>query len=340
MVLVLSLSVAGGEWHGWHGGLDKRGVPITSLREWYKNVAHADPVAKPRRCSLGSVATRGAVIFAYLGVVVSCAVAPTARHQPTPLIPEAQTPPPSPPEPAEGQPSAPVWIRQIDGAEMVFVPAGDFVMGSNTGAPDESPQHAVQLDAFWIDRYEVTNEQYTKCVRVGVCAPSRCPDDSLVNAPNQPVVCVTWHDAVQYANWVGGRLPTEAEWEKAARGTDGREYPWGDEFDRAKCNDGWGGFNPSTSPGQYSPEGDSPYGVANMAGNVSEWTSSLYRPYPYHADDGREDPVGDEARVVRGGSSSRDFDWYFRCAYRNWALPGGWLFTYGFRVAVCPGSPE
>lgn len=303
------------------------------------------------------LATVAAAICACLTVIVSCAVVqrteverlfPSAEPPlpvlvctvaPLPVPPQRELCPPRP-EPGETEATAKVWLRETDGAEMVFVPGGEFMMGADSGSPDESPQHKVHVEAFWIDRYEVTNEQYDRCVEEGYCAPSRCPDDDRVNAASPPVVCVGWRDAVQYARWAGGRLPTEAEWEKAARGTDGREYPWGDQFDPTRCNHGLGGINLSTRPGQHSPQGDSPYGVANMAGNVCEWTSSLYRDYPYDPDDGREDPDSDEARVVRGGSSYRDLEWFFRSAYRKWAVPDGWLFDYGFRVAVSLSCPE
>lgn len=113
--------------------------------------------------------------------------------------------------------------------EMVLVPAGEFLVcslddGVLTGH-DSKPQHTVYLDAFWIDRSEVPNAQYRKCVEAGACEEPECWDDSDYDAPDQPVVCMTWYDAQDYAAWAGGRLPSEAEWEKAARGTDGRTFP-------------------------------------------------------------------------------------------------------------------
>ena len=150
------------------------------------------------------------------------------------------------------------------------------------------------------------------------------------------MVNVSWHDAVAFCEWLtketgrSFRLPSEAEWEKAARGEDGRLYPWGNEEpDATRCN-----FNPNvkdTTPvGQYSPAGDSPYGCVDISGNVWEWTSSLHRPYPYQADDGREDAGSDKTRVVRGGSFS-DGRRHVRCACRGRSRPGYRCGCFGFR---------
>jgi formylglycine-generating enzyme required for sulfatase activity len=147
---------------------------------------------------------------------------------------------------------------------------------------------------------------------------------------NHPVVYVTWIEARTFCQWVGGDLPTETQWEKAARGTDGRIYPWGnDAITCERAN--YGGCSGDTMPvGQHSPAGDSPYGVADMAGNVWEWTSSLYRSYPYQSDDGREDMSSSGYRVLRGGSFG-SLEGNARASVRTFYSPCDVGFDNGFR---------
>jgi formylglycine-generating enzyme required for sulfatase activity len=158
---------------------------------------------------------------------------------------------------------------------MALVPAGSFVMGSDTqGEMDERPAHRVDLRAFYIDRFEVTVGQYAACVRARACQRPRKLDPRF-SEPDRPVVGVSWHDAKAYCAFAGKRLPTEAEWEKAARGAQGRIYPWGDDppHTRHGCF-GWQENRPCR-PGSR-PDGDSQYGVSDMAGGVWEWVEDVY----------------------------------------------------------------
>jgi formylglycine-generating enzyme required for sulfatase activity len=231
-------------------------------------------------------------------------------------------------------------IREADGMAMVSVPAGTFQMGSAADNPaaqdDEKPQHQVTLDAFWIDRTEVANAQYNRCVEANICQRSRWADLSDYNGADYPVVGISWNDAATYCQWAGGRLPTEAEWEYAARGPEGRIYPWGNEFDPTKANISGkdDGFEKAAPVGSY-PAGASWVRALDLAGNVWEWVQSEYRAYPYKADDGREKPNSTNVRVLRGGS------WYFygigaRAAYRTGNTPDTQYGDFGFRCAAGP----
>jgi formylglycine-generating enzyme required for sulfatase activity len=226
---------------------------------------------------------------------------------------------------------------------MVLVPAGEFTMGSSASDSqaygDEKPQHTVYLDAFWIDKFEVTNAQYKKCVDAGKCSapPQRksyTRDSYYGDAryDNYPVIYVPWNDANTFCAWAGKRLPTEAEWEKAARGTDGRIYPWGNTFDINKVN-AEGKVGDTTEVGAY-PAGASPYGVMDMAGNVWEWVADWYAEN-YYASSPRNNPKGPssgEYRVLRGGAWYTNQS-YVRAAYRYYYYPVNRDFDVGFRCA-------
>lgn len=212
--------------------------------------------------------------------------------------------------------------RIIKGVEVIVppvcnVPAGDFLMGSDPrrdpGARDlELPQHRVTLSGYQIARYPVTVAEYACFVRGGHDEPLAASYSLDWNAQLQhldhPVVSVRGRDAVAYAAWLTRQtgqpwgLPSEAEWEKATRGTDGRIYPWGGTFDQSLCYTREVSIGSGTTPAGSYPNGVSPYGVQDTAGNVHEWTRSRPRLYPYSANDGREAPNSDGKRVMRGGS--------------------------------------
>ena len=229
-----------------------------------------------------------------------------------------------------------------DSAPMVFVPPGEFTMGSNDGDSDEKPVHTVYLDAFWIDKFEVTNTQYAACLNAGACkSPSQNNSNTrggYFGNPqfnNYPVIYVSWNDANAYCAWTGERLPTEAEWEKAARGTDGRVYPWGNEWDQTRLNWRDSILRPgdTTADGSY-PSGASAYGALDMAGNVWEWVADWYDA-TYYANSPRNNPKGPASglnRALRGGAWSTDPS-TVRASDRSNYDPDGHIDVIGFRCA-------
>ncbi|HMR99973.1 MAG TPA: SUMF1/EgtB/PvdO family nonheme iron enzyme [Anaerolineales bacterium] len=247
--------------------------------------------------------------------------------------------------------------RLVFEPQMVRILAGNFLMGStpeqiaqaiNNGADknwvqNETPQHTVELSEYSIGKYPINNREYQSFVREAKYNPPRSWDGDQFPAEkgSHPVVNVSWEDANAYCKWLGEktkknyRLPTEAEWEKAARGEDGRVYPWGNDFDPKKTNTSESNIGATSDVGKFSPQGDSPYGCADMAGNVWEWTSSLFKGYPYHADDGREDMHANGARVLRGSSFVNHYR-YAHCASRHVAFGN----DVGFRVASSPPKVE
>jgi iron(II)-dependent oxidoreductase len=246
------------------------------------------------------------------------------------------------------------WTNPKDHAKMVFIPAGEFVMGTTPaqveellrGFPDwkregfanEQPAHVVYLDAYWIDKTEVTNAQFARFVReTGYKAEGGWQEED--GKEQHPAVKVSWNDAVAYAQWAGKRLPTEAEWEKAARGEEGRVWPWGNVWEETRCNfrgraDGYGG----TAPVGSFPQGASPYGCLNMAGNVWEWCADWYEA-DYYGNSPERNPAGPpsgEKRVLRGGSWIISYPNFVRCAYRYSFDPRLGHGSYGFRCAKTP----
>lgn len=255
---------------------------------------------------------------------------------------------------------------------MIFshVPAGEFIMGSNTIGTAQ-PQHVINIPYdYWIARFPTTRQQYNPAT------------DNLKFAgkENHPAIGISWYSAVDFCKELTQsinnyrysvinddnmqslfikkvleiRLPTEAEWEKAARGTDGRQYPWGNKFDKNLCNTEESYFGETTPVGSFSPKGDSPYGCADMSGNVCEWTHSIgeygYKSifYPYNPKDGRErgveesDLMGDNGMAIRNaervqrGGSFHDGSERVQCAFRIWLNPYRAYKTDGFRVVIAP----
>jgi formylglycine-generating enzyme required for sulfatase activity len=212
--------------------------------------------------------------------------------------------------------ATPRWVAATigpDGVRRLLVPAGSFVMGAGAGdrvaEEDERPPHRVSLAEFWINETEVTNDLYRRCVAAGNCRrPSAvaCSTEQLgyndSGMGDYPVACVTWADAQAYCQWSGGRLPTEAEWEKAARSTDGIIYPWGNQSSNCQLANRDGCLGEIAAVGS-SLSGASPYGLLDMAGNVAEWTADWYDSTYYH-DSPEQNPAGPatgELKVVRGG---------------------------------------
>jgi len=235
--------------------------------------------------------------------------------------------------------------KGADGKEMVYVPAGEFIMGDDSD-PWASPAGTIKLDEFWIDRLPVTVAEFARFVRETgyqtdaekANAPTIWNSGGISATADLPVVFVSWYDAAAYCLWAGNaRLPTEARWEKAARGTDGRLYPWGNLFDARLANTAESQIGRATSVGSY-PAGVSPYGALDMAGNVWEWTNTRWGKrfaepdylYPYTPDDGREKIGEDYLRVLRGGSWFNDAA-AARTTARFRASPYAYLANVGFR---------
>ncbi|HID62117.1 MAG TPA: hypothetical protein EYP49_05175 [Anaerolineae bacterium] len=274
--------------------------------------------------------------------------------KPTPVTPSVL--------PTQGPVAEATTVWEKDSAVMVHVPAGDFFMGSRDSDDanadgDEKPMHPVYLDEFWIDKYEVTNEQFARFLNEegnqeedGVSWVNVEDENSnIIHEDGQyrprsgyedhPVTYVSWYGAQSYCQWAGKRLPTEAEWEKAARGTDGRIWPWGNDWDEDKVNSRDAGPGHTTAMGSY-PDGASPYGCMDMAGNAWEWVADRYQEDYYQAAPNRnpQGPSQGVSRVVRGGSWALP-QRLTRCAGRFEFIPWVRRDDLGFRCASSSPSP-
>jgi formylglycine-generating enzyme required for sulfatase activity len=288
------------------------------------------------------------IIFAHLVLIFLAG----ACKNPSPVVEQTKVQ-----DPLQASPSAiaiPVpaiqtetRLREKDGALEIFIPAGEFLMGAASTDPlayeDEFPQHSVYLDAYWIDQHEVTNAQYALCVEAGNCVEpgsySSYTRDEYYDASRfgeYPVVFVDWTQAKDYCAWAGGRLPSEAEWEKAARGSDGRTYPWGEQAPIAGLLN-YRNYVHDTSAVCSYPAGNSPYGLCDMAGSVWEWMNDRYDPtyYPISPAANPAGPSSGRARVWRGGS------WFegsggVRASNRQWNYPDFQYSYIGFRCVREP----
>lgn len=247
----------------------------------------------------------------------------------------------------------------LGGIDFMKVPEGKFIMGSletdKLAYEDEMPQHELHIPYYFlITRYEITNVQYSEFLKQTEIE-SNSSAKRWRTIPDLPVTKITWYEAVKFCNWMNDRyshykqpdfvfrLPTEAEWEKAARGVDGRKWPWGNRFsdgdedlvEDMRCNCRMSQEGKPIPVDAYVPKGDSPYRVSDMVGNVWEWTQSLLKPYPYDPKDGRENPKTPGERVIRGGAFDKDRK-SVRSACRSRLNPGFHLASVGFRVVYAP----
>lgn len=273
-------------------------------------------------------------------------------------VPATQTPTSSPTVTVEITSTATIIptlspeITDSKGAEMVLISAGTFKMGCNEGVACEGPAHVVNLDGYYIDKFEVTNAQYYKCELAQQCEqPKNTRNYDNPSFSDHPVVFVDWNMAANFCEWRGARLPTEAEWEKTARGTDLYDYPWGNRFDgnllnfcdinctRSGANRSYNDHHDETAPVGTYEGGKSPYGVYDMAGNIQEWVADWYSK-DYYANSPDKNPTGPGSgtyRVLRGGSWISDLD-NVRTYVRAFLSPTAAYNYVGFRCAKSAGD--
>ncbi len=286
--------------------------------------------------------TRKWISLGLLLMIMSACAPATEAPIPTPL--------PATPVPVTTQPTLPAptlfpvtltgaqageMVSWMDSGTLVYIPAGKFLMGMDQA---DAPLHEIYVDAYWIHQTKVTFGMYQQCIKVGACtAPSPevgAPDYNNLEFSSYPVVGVTWQQATDYCSWTQGRLPTEAEWEKAARGTDGRTYPWGNDEPACDLANLLGCYAHTTDTTDF-PNGKSIYGVFDMSGNVFEWANDWYSP-TYYSESPAENPTGPvsaDYRVIRGTSFESDLT-QAHIATRHFNASANHRRDIGFRCVV------
>jgi formylglycine-generating enzyme required for sulfatase activity/predicted Ser/Thr protein kinase len=322
----------------------RRAIAAERERKTPTAVERPTPLPGVRKGFPRRVAAIGGILFvAGLLVVIGIRQYSLMTGKPTPDIPPGTL--------QTQEPVSEATIVWEDNSVLVHVPAGNFYMGSRDSDDanadgDEKPMHPVYLDEFWIDQYEVTNADFAQFVEAtGYQTDAEKEEhsknwrDAAEGKDNHPVVYVSWNDAVAYCEWLGKRLPTEAEWEKAARGTDGRIWPWGNDWDEDKVNSKDAGPGRTKAVGSY-PDGASPYGCMDMAGNAWEWAADRYQGDYYQAAPGNNPQGPDQgvSRVVRGGSWALP-QGLTRCTGRFEFIPWVRRDDLGFRCANSSPSP-
>ncbi len=318
--------------------------------------AKAAPAAQTWRLGWLGLVVLAAALYGIWQLVQTLPTATLPPPTATVPSPTATVSSPTPTQEPTWAPGATRVRTETDGMVMRYVPGGTFQMGSDPAhdtdaQDDEQPQHAVTLDSYWIDQTEVTNAMYNQCVTDGKCEASALADDNTYSGSNYPVVGVSWDDADAYCRWAGGRLPTEAEWEYAARGKDGRIYPWGDDFDGMRLNfcdincsfdlrqDNINDGYKRTAPvGNYSPADNSWIGAQDMVGNVWEWTADSYGDYSNSIEGTISGLDPNNRKVLRGGSWNGNAT-NTRAATRNYDFPTTRSVYFGFRC-VLPQASE
>lgn len=280
-------------------------------------VTPATPVSSPNGSTRSpylvlAIGIGGVILFLLVGAIL---VWPAVKPALTPAIDDSR-------------------ISDVDGMRQFYVPAGNFLMGNNNGEADEQPQHTIYLDGYWIDETEVTNAMYAQCVADGSCSePQNSNRYNHSDYTNHPIVMVDWDKAKTYCTWAGRTLPTEAQWEKAARGDDGRNYPWGNQSPTCDLLNYSGCIFDTTPVGGYL-DGATPYGALDMLGNVWEWVVDWYAG-DYYSNSPAQNPLGPQfgdTRIIRGGSWTSNSS-VTQITNRSELAPDGHNYFVGFRCA-------